>query len=471
MPYLILLVLVLAYVQNKWPEPPAWLTPLGSVLVTWLAVILFVALAGIIVRHFCRRLRQAPARAGLLRRYLLFRRVHTLGLLAVYLLVLYAAGWGWTVKHCLTYGKWSLPGAELLILLPFLSAVFLSWARFYDAELAVQGLAVEEGKEALVSRWTYVGLQARQSLLLAAPPFVLLLVQQVLVSLFPQVAEDDLLMPILSGVLLALLFVGQALLLRVLLNLKPLPPGPLRERLEQTARRLHFHHADILVWDTHDTLATALLSGPVPLFRYVVLSDRLIHYMDEEEVEAVFGHEVGHVKHHHMFFYLGFLIASLLILTAVWHLAVEQISQEQLAAWLQTWTPWLPSPDVLLLFPMLFLLTLYIFIVFGWLSRQCERQADLYACRAVSYPAFLSALEKVAWLNGMSRDRPGWLSSWRHGTIAQRIDFLLATVASPRLAQRFQHETGWLKWGLLLGLASVVLLIGPERMWEILRQL
>src|SRR5438046_8697341 len=86
----------------------------------------------------------------------------------------------------------------------------------------------------------------------------------------------------------------------------------------------------------------------------------------------------------------------------------------------------------LAILPLVASLGAYIFVVFGFLSRRCERQADIYGCRAVScaqrdcsghdssvelLPAgqglcptgirtFMDALEKVAQLNGISRDRP-----------------------------------------------------------------
>jgi len=45
--------------------------------------------------------------------------------------------------------------------------------------------------------------------------------------------------------------------------------------------------------------------------RYVMLSDGLLESMEDEKIEAVFGHEVGHVKLRHMEFFLVFAIASM----------------------------------------------------------------------------------------------------------------------------------------------------------------
>ena len=44
---------------------------------------------------------------------------------------------------------------------------------------------------------------------------------------------------------------------------------------------------------------------------------------------------------------------------------------------------------------------------------------------------FIDALEKVARLNGISRDRPGWLQSWQHSTIARRVEFLQQHAGRP----------------------------------------
>ena len=111
-----------------------------------------------------------------------------------------------------------------------------------------------------------------------------------------------------------------------------------------------------------------------------------------------------------------------------------------------------------------------------WLSVPgCERQADIYGCRIVSCAVFITALEKVAWLNGISRDKPGWLSSWQHSTIALRVEFLEQMSADPGLEPRFQRRVGLVKWGLVLGLgvglATCMLVLGPAGVWAILLQM
>jgi STE24 endopeptidase len=130
--------------------------------------------------------------------------------------------------------------------------------------------------------------------------------------------------------------------------------------------------------------------------------------------------------------------------------------------------------------PMTLGLAAYVFGVFGYLSRRCERQADIFACRAVSCgdPActehhektgrvaggaslcpsgirtFCGALDKVAELNGLSRDRPGWLHSWQHSTIAKRVAFLERMAADSSIEPKFQKRLFWAKAALLLATAA-----------------
>jgi STE24 endopeptidase len=136
---------------------------------------------------------------------------------------------------------------------------------------------------------------------------------------------------------------------------------------------------------------------------------------------------------------------------------------------------------------MIVLVLLYIVFVFGFISRRCERQADIYGCRAVScgqpycqeheastdlgagghnlcptgIRTFIRALEKVADLNGISRDRPGFLQSWQHSTIARRVAFLQTMIADPAIEPAFQRRIAVVKWGLfaVLGVLLAVVLI------------
>ena len=70
---------------------------------------------------------------------------------------------------------------------------------------------------------------------------------------------------------------------------------------------------DLVVWNTgRARIANAAVMGPVAWTRYIVFTDALLEDLDESEVEAVLAHELGHVRHHHMGFYMLFILAFLL---------------------------------------------------------------------------------------------------------------------------------------------------------------
>ncbi len=90
---------------------------------------------------------------------------------------------------------------------------------------------------------------------------------------------------------------------------KSIDHGFVRSRLTQFCKKAHFSYADILEWNLFDgKLITAGVLGFVPRFRYLLISPALLDLLDEQELEAVVAHEIGHVKRHHMLFYLLFVL-------------------------------------------------------------------------------------------------------------------------------------------------------------------
>jgi STE24 endopeptidase len=501
MPFLLLLFLTLACLPEEWS--PLWLagspaeTALLSALLTWLGAAAVIGFARIIALSTAHRLiLDSQRRDRVLQRYGRLRTYHIFILLGMFAAQLYLLDWGWAVQYLCGSGHAMIPGAELLILSPVLVGLVLSWAAFYDAERAVHVVADPDGAEPFWSRGAYVAFHVRQNGAWIAGPLLVLILMKSVHRVVPDTPAAETFTSICGIVLAMSIFIGLPWLLRLALGLKPLPPGELRDRLEVTARRLHFRCSNILVWHTRGNVANAMVAGVFPWVRYVLLSDRLISDLTPDEVEAVFGHEIGHVKHHHMLYYLGFLIGSLFLMVGLWTL-------------LATYLPFLDHAPNLQALPLVTMLGAYVFVVFGFLSRRCERQADLYGCRAVScgraycfghdattalgpenqdlrptrlrrigqamirplqplagtylcptgIRTFIEALEKVARLNGIPREKPGWLSSWQHSTIARRVDFLQQVLRDPRVERHFQWRVALVKWALLLALLWVLALL------------
>src|SRR5262249_39725925 len=163
---------------------------------------------------------------------------------------LYGFGWGWAVQSEAVHGRGAemLPGAELFILAPFLVGLVLSWAAFYDAERALHDTSVIESSEPFQPRVTYVLFHIRHNLALMFAGLLLLLVLKGVNRAFPETRSGPWMLAVTLGgaVLAGAVIIGMPWLLRFALGLTPMPPCPLRERLESTARRLHFRCSNIL---------------------------------------------------------------------------------------------------------------------------------------------------------------------------------------------------------------------------------
>jgi STE24 endopeptidase len=520
MPFLLMVLLTLACLPDLdsefWPQP-FWgiALPFGLSPVAWSALLtgLATALVGLNAFWMSRRvtapLRRDPTlRNRVLARYERWRFFHQFALFALLGLALGVFGWGWAVdQFWRTSGFGLLPCAELLVIAPFFLGMLLSWLFFYDADRAShqaahQAFDLDPLARALLDpkefeaqapprdahrnfggRLAYVLFQMRQKLALVLIPVGLLLAQKEVQRFLTRHLSgfgDNWQWAINfagSGCVL-LAFVAMPWVVRLALGLKPLPAGPLRERLRATAKRLGFRCSNILLWNTRSGMGNAMVVGLLPWPRYVVFTDRLLEDFTPEEVEAVFGHEVGHVKHHHMLFYLSFLTLSMAVLGVLASLVTALFGMEQ---------------KYLEAIPLVVGLIAYIFVVFGFVSRRCERQADVYGCRAVSCASpdclehgdgvslaargrglcatgirtFIRALEKVAMVNGISRDRPGFLQSWQHSTIAKRVEFLQRVLDDRGVERAFQRRVALVKWGLALTLGLLLAALLLPYLWTL----
>ena len=480
MPILLLLLLALISQLEHWP-PPDLLGNAGSLLVA-LFVLGGIWLVGhVFTSYVCRLLRRKPDEVRrIVRRVHSWETIYLASLVVLYFLTLYFSGLGYWIRQI-----WF---NELALVTPLFMALACSWARFYALEKTAHDIE-EEGEKGrtgepengraepregpdtshqpaphgarlahsplaspFISRWGYVVLQARFNLMFIVPPLLLLPVFRTISWLVPETDENGFFLALFSVVFLGLTMLSIPWLLRFFLGLKPLPRGPMREQLEAVARRLSFRCSDILVWHTHRSSANAMVTGLLPWGRFIVLTDRLLNDLSTEEVEAVVGHEIGHVKHHHMYCFAVFLMISVFALGLLFGPKKLLLSDnDNVPLFLGDYVQ-----ELLVVLGKLSAVAAYLYFVFGWLSRSCERQADLFGACAVSAEAFVSALEKVAYLNGIPREHPGWFSSWRHPPIARRVEFVIEMEQHPELAKRFHRRLSLVKWSMTAALVGIL---------------
>jgi STE24 endopeptidase len=449
--FLILAVLAALMISESGPSLPVsgMMPRLALAAAGMILVALFAQVSsGVIAR---RLLADFERRRDLLRRFRLLRRVHTALWLIVAGGILYGLDWAQMVRF-----NWHLGHAplidEVLILTPVLLPLVLSWAAFYEVERAVQSRLGGQLAERLgyASRWQYLALHVRHYLgVLLIPVLGLVAVQDVAELIAPGCLKGP------AGALvyvplLLVLFLAFPLMLRYVWTTRPLPNGPLRERLAAAAGRLDFHAREILVWQTGGMMVNAAVTGFVAPLRYVFLTDGLLARLNDEEIEAVFGHEVGHVRHRHLLLRVAAMAAPL----CLWLLVVQALPETAAGVedWVRTAAPVVKLPAGLL---VLAGIAGYMLLVFGLYSRLLEFQADVFGCRGLApqmpgrlpLEAFVSALEKLAAAGGTDRNTP----SWQHASIARRVAFLSRLARDPGRERRFQRGVALLN-GLILGI-------------------
>ena len=385
--------------------------------------------------------------------------------------------WGW---------RDSVLVDEILILAPFLAAQVAAWWGMAPGDRASRS-EVERllgGGASRPSVGRYVVNQARQSLGMVLPAALIFALGQDLArQIAPRRAADP---NFQMGLMIAL--GGSVLILapafvRLSWPTRSLTDGPLRDRLERVATRFRFRCTDILVWDTGGVVVNAGVTGATPWYRYVLLTDALIDGLNDHEIAAVFGHEVGHARHRHLAFFGLFFVGSVGVMTLLGASLDESTLRAVLPVELApTWMTMAQGGAVLLAG------VTYFGLVFGHLSRRFERQADVFGARAVSCdqadcpphpdpyqihaPAtlarlderapicpvglrtFVNALRAVATLNGIDPTA----RSWRHGSIARRVAFLELLEGRPERERAFQAGVVRLRIGLGLLLTLAVVL-------------
>ncbi len=245
---------------------------------------------------------------------------------------------------------------------------------------------------------------------------------------------------LLFGVILGSFLILAPWLMVRLWQCRPIPPIPARAALESFCEQHRFRLGGFLFWPIFAGEAiTAGIIGVLPRLRYILMTPGIIRLLDNDELQAVAAHEMGHVRRMHIPFYLVFFLGYSLLAYAWNDLLLLLLLKQPLLL------NWALSPDsnqqtlfsVVYSIPIVLLMVLYFRYVFGYFMRNSERQADLYALELVGHPFTLaSSLEKIAIASGHTHDLP----SWHHFSIRQRIQFLLDSYRHPELRQRHHRK-------------------------------
>ena len=394
---------------------------------------------------------------------------------------IWVLNWGWAVQILLrirhdsdnAFGEAGVqfPRAILGTLPGFLAWMGLWWAQFpADRSLREQNMLAQLDADLPLSappgfRSYFMSNLRLQLLFTIVPVLLIILMRDLGMSIgqwwirshpLPEPALQqrmDLIEFLVWMISTIMVFISAPEILRLVLNTQPLPDSPLRRRLEALCRRSGVRYRNILLWRTQNNMGNAAVMGVLPWVRYVLLTDLLIETMTDEQIEAVFAHEIGHVVHRHLIWLALSVVIVMLALAGPGATIEDQLRNLHLPSWVP---------------PLGVLMTLIggvgFVVVFGFISRHLERQADVYAARTIQSArgldiapvrgpvgtiayepssfvgqygasAVASALHRVAVVNNIP------VKKWEllHGSIASRMHYLQGLSIDPSLTSRFDR--------------------------------
>lgn len=436
----------------------------GQLLVVFIAGALFSAVGRGLDRTGSMRM---VALAG---RCMLAMRV---GAVSAFAVSLFVFGWLGVVRSWV--GDWILVD-EALALLPGLGGLVAVRAVYFPIERRVLesrwlGILDHDGRlPRLPTCGKYVWDWFRHSSLMVLIPVGLIVLSSGLVVL------SGVGSPLLEAMEVLVVVCIAAITPWILVRLwgtVPLGAGEMRDRLMSLCRRHRVMISDLRVWWTPDGSVNGALLGLFPGLRYILLTDGLLERLPDNELEAVMAHEVGHARHRHVPWTLAAVGGSLVLLTTGVSSGVALVLGG-LGVDAEAYATPLSLGSLLVSLPM----TL---VVFGFISRRFEWQADAFAAQhmsglgesradagvgATEEPvitgsaalAMSGALRSVSRASGIPSER----FTLRHGTIGERRRRLLEMVGEPMERLAIDRSVRRLKTAILIACVLAAGLVGLE---------
>lgn len=406
---------------------------------------LLIAVNGLLVSRLARRMDVDPDRATFAAdRARLVSAAARWITLPLFAKALFALGWlGWLRE---AMGNIAIV-PEVLAVLPPLVAIAVTWTWYHAIDVRLRQATLirdldsagASAAEWTRSRYTLWHVRHQMAMFVALVGVIGAWSQIVDRWLIDDASPDWLVhgLPLLGGVaalVLAPLFV------RAVWDTETLASGLLRDRLTAMCDAHGVRVRDLLVWRTHGGMINAAVIGLVGRLRYIIVTDGMIERLDDNHVEAIMAHELGHIRRRHLPWILVCAIALLAALTAIAEYALAGVA-DLTGADLDAWSDAAYAG-----------LEVGVFVVivavwaglFGIVSRQMERQADTFAAQHIAShrpeegygPGVIGpnaaavvaeTLRRVAALNHI----PARRRAWRHGSIASRAAYLESLAGTP----------------------------------------
>ncbi len=324
----------------------------------------------------------------------------------------------------------------VLFLAVFIGYLAVVWFFSYQAHQAVY--------RADISRGTYVYSNFAFSVPILLP-WTLLFIISDLLRLLPFDWPKQLLDTAVGQTVYFLIFllitaIFAPLMVQRFWRCRPLQAGEARFRIEELCRRAGVSYADIVYWPIFGgRMITAGVMGLVSRFRYILVTEALLHLLEPQEIDQVIAHEIGHVKRKHLLLYLVFFVGFMLISYAVFPISYYSVFfiSPFLDALLRLDLNPVKTVGILSGVLLIFGVVVYFRFIFGYFMRNFERQADLFVFRLFpSVRPLIATFDKIVATSGQPADKP----NWHHFSIQERVDFLKRCESEPQWIARHDRK-------------------------------
>lgn len=212
----------------------------------------------------------------------------------------------------------------------------------------------------------------------------------------------------------------------------------IKKRLDNICTKANFSHGGMKIWSIMKDSYTAAIIGIFPRLRFVMFTGKLLKNSPPDYVEAILCHEIGHSQKKHLYIYpfilFGMMLTGGLLTFFIGEGLLNYVALKKAVGSSFIWNVLEP---IVLFVPYVILLALYFRYIFGYFSRNFERQADLHVYQVgVSPDHMIGALDYIGVLSGNSHKKP----SWHHYSIWQRMEFLKSTIRDPNLIKKHHRK-------------------------------
>lgn len=230
----------------------------------------------------------------------------------------------------------------------------------------------------------------------------------------------------------------------------------LEKELLELCSELDFNCSGIRNWTQLSSNVNAAILGIFSFSRFILFSPSLVNNLKKEETKAILCHEIAHQKKKHLLFYpivisIGFLL--IYSFSKVFFEPTVPLIDLFLFA-----NDWKSHEHLKLLAHLLLILGLFLCFfrfVFGFISRNFEREADMFIFSTTLSPEYLrNALIQAAKANGESIYTP----NWHHYSIHERVEFISSCNEDSKIIQKHKSKVAKIKSVIIYSLAILICL-------------